>query len=92
MHFTRSLIAFAAFAATAVVQAAPGLNTSLKRNWCGYEATCDCHEDVATGCVLQLDDCSKEHFWPPQCTGCGSCSQLCVDCKRSFIEPMGGSR
>jgi hypothetical protein len=63
----------------------------LSFSGCGYEQTCNCQEDVATGCVLQLDDCSQEHYWPPRCTGCGTCPEICVDCKRSFIQSMGGS-
>ncbi|KAJ6535552.1 hypothetical protein B0H19DRAFT_1322546 [Mycena capillaripes] len=78
MHFTRSILAFAIVAVTAV-QAAPGLSTSLTKRWCGYEHTCKCKFDLKTRCIPNYDKCGKQWYWPPQCKGCAPCLELCVD-------------
>ncbi|KAJ7157695.1 hypothetical protein C8R43DRAFT_1234578 [Mycena crocata] len=88
MHFARSFLAFAVLAGTAV-QAAPSLTTSLtKRNYCGFEPSCHCKRNKKEGCELQLDECSQQYYWPPQCTGCEPCLPLCVD----FFQCVGPSK
>ncbi|KAJ6526881.1 hypothetical protein DFH09DRAFT_1187402 [Mycena vulgaris] len=79
MHFTRSILALAVFAAS-TVQAAPGLSTSLTKRWCGFRRSCPCEVNLETGCVPQFDECAKEWFWPVECTGC-ECPELCVDAR-----------
>ncbi|KAJ7027198.1 hypothetical protein C8F04DRAFT_1123313 [Mycena alexandri] len=78
MHFTQSLIAFVVVVATAV-QAAPGPSSSLTKRWCGFPQSCPCKPNYKTGCELQYDKCGKQFYWPPQCTGCAPCLELCVD-------------
>ncbi|KAJ7926978.1 hypothetical protein B0H13DRAFT_1971689 [Mycena leptocephala] len=78
MQFSHSILALVIIAST-TVHAAPGAGTSLTKRWCGYEPTCKCDFDPETGCVPQFDECAKQWFWPIECTGCGSCPELCVD-------------
>ncbi|KAJ7697873.1 hypothetical protein B0H17DRAFT_1051450 [Mycena rosella] len=78
MHFIRAILSFATLAVTAV-QAAPGVSTSLTKRWCGFEHSCPCDFNRKEGCVPQFDHCGKQWYWPPQCTGCAPCLELCVD-------------
>ncbi|KAJ7307939.1 hypothetical protein DFH08DRAFT_900565, partial [Mycena albidolilacea] len=78
MHLTRSILALVVLAVS-TVQAAPGPTTTLTKRWCGYEYSCKCDLDPEAGCVPQFDDCAQQWYWPLECTGCGSCSALCVD-------------
>ncbi|KAJ7452253.1 hypothetical protein FB451DRAFT_696490 [Mycena latifolia] len=78
MHLTRVFVAIAVLAVS-TVQAAPGLSTSLTKRWCGFQQDCPCQFDPKIGCVPQFDDCAQTWFWPPVCTGCGSCPEICVD-------------
>ncbi|KAJ7891138.1 hypothetical protein B0H13DRAFT_2039334 [Mycena leptocephala] len=65
MHFTRSILTVAVVALTA--------------RWCGYEHSCKCDFDRKSGCVPHFDECGQQWYWPPQCTGCEPCLELCVD-------------
>ncbi|KAJ6572426.1 hypothetical protein DFH09DRAFT_406855 [Mycena vulgaris] len=87
MHFARSIFALAAVFAISAVQAAPGAgpSSSLTKRWCGYEHSCPCDFNRKEGCVPHWDACGKQWYWPPQCTGCAPCLELCVDCAIFFL-------
>ncbi|KAJ7306276.1 hypothetical protein DFH08DRAFT_976012 [Mycena albidolilacea] len=79
MQFTRSILALVV---VGTVKAAPGFtttDTTLTKRWCGYQYTCKCDFNPATGCVPKFDECAQTWYWPPACTGCGSCKEICVD-------------
>ncbi|CAK5284960.1 unnamed protein product [Mycena citricolor] len=85
MQFTATLVSLAvAFASMSAVTAAPAVESSLTKRWCGFEAQCGCTPDAATGCQLTFDKCGQQWYWPPQCQGCGTCPELCVDWDDSF--------
>ncbi|CAK5284733.1 unnamed protein product [Mycena citricolor] len=85
MQFTATLVSLAvAFASMSAVTAAPAVESSLTKRWCGFEAQCGCTPDAATGCQLTFDKCGQQWYWPPQCQGCGTCPELCVDYGRLF--------
>ncbi|KAJ7891142.1 hypothetical protein B0H13DRAFT_2340636 [Mycena leptocephala] len=78
MQFSFSILSLTALALT-VVQAAPSPNTSLTKRWCGFEHNCPCHYNIEKGCAPTFDECAGQWYWPPSCTGCAPCLELCFD-------------
>ncbi|KAJ7798528.1 hypothetical protein B0H14DRAFT_3492418 [Mycena olivaceomarginata] len=61
----------AALSVAVAVQAAPGnIGTSLTKRYCGFQFTCPCTLNEASGCVPQFDVCEQVWYWPPACMEC----------------------
>ncbi|KAJ6572428.1 hypothetical protein DFH09DRAFT_1312720 [Mycena vulgaris] len=88
MQFTRAFASLVLIALT-VVEAAPGLRTSLTKRWCGFAIDCPCNFNPKRGCVPVLDEDEKQWYWPPTCKGCGECLELCVDPSELIARRVG---
>jgi hypothetical protein len=54
---------------------------------CGFEHNCPCHYNIEKGCVPTFDECAGQWYWPPSCTGCAPCLELCFDPRESLKKP-----